>query len=1130
MVTGPHRLAGGYLAALTGPKVADWRRRWAAAGVVALLALAVTGTIGAEGYLASVAFISLTIASGLSWVELRQTPGHRRLRPSLLHARNTPRHVSRPAPIRITRWEGPVAVIATMLITTGAVQTWFRPGTAIAGGDIAPPNGTAWLDHLFAAWTWSGGDLGRPPNLETQLPWGAVLLLVHVAGGSSALAQRFWLTFLFAGASLSALWLLHLLTDSWTAAAAGALLFCFSPFVLSVVGPSAVYLTALFLVVVEPAIILSVCSARWLVRTGVVALVATVPFIGYAWQNPPMVLALVASAATATTLAIAHYGRPAVYRAAKLFFLALPLALAVSLYWLVPSLEQIRFDALSQLATLTNWTWTESRSTLANAFWLNTSWAWPIKEYTPYGGAYSHLPLSLLRYAFPLLGFVALTFNYQATPKDHRRLATAALGATGALLLIFLSTGTRPPGAPVFDALYRLPYGWLLQGPGRFLILVAVGYATMTAVSIERWIGYLQRHSPLLHPSSFTRHVLANLTLGTAIVTIGAIAPGYPLAFGSVVHGANDPPLPSSHVRVPKYWPELANYLNRPSTPPGAVLVMPPDPFYQMAYRWGYHGSDAFITDMLRRGVLDPAGQGWAASREELLSAVRQVASSLLGHQFNQANSILQALGTRDILDRGDISTTFPGLSVDSPRALSAALRADPAITLVHRSGPLLLYRLRSAQGLASPRSGVPYVTAQTSHPNPLELALLTKGTVIIEHRPIPGVPAVVQIPSLTSFRLQHRSLSYVTALPPRPSYLASTLPAAGKPNKTTRLHIGLARKVDAYELLVRPNPQTARMDLYVSEQLGGNELPNGHFTSGPWETIGNCDNAPGVKANVRADIVDAPGAMAGRALQLSATAEIACESQPIVWRGGSVLLTLSARSLSGNGPAICLWQVGPNRCASTADLEDSRTWRTYRQVITPAPGTQALSLFLYAYGPDNGTTTVDDYAAITVYPVHTSPPVAIMATGGSRPRRLPVLTVADSTFSTVWATSRDARHVLVDGMTNGWLTASTKNILPYETIGPTLHYAFVTSWVGLSGTLLLAVSIVAGQVPGAQGTTRVKRRVKRRTSLRPMRSDCHARGPLSTPTRACATPKSPKPAPRSDRAHYRISGVTDPP
>lgn len=1051
-------LGGGWSA------VALWRRSVAWVGVLALAALAGFGTLGGAGIFAAAAFAALTAATILAWIELG---GYRRRRlpdPGAVAEASSKRTSGGKVPRGRTR-AGLLAVGITAAVAIGAVQTWFTPGTAIAGGDLAPPNGTAWLGRLFAPWTWSGSDLGHPGSLEPQLPWACLLWLVHRAGGSAALAQRLWFTFLFLGAALGALWLLRLLRASWAASTVGSLLYLFNPFVVSNIGTNPVFLAALVLIVVEPAIVISVTSGRWRRRTGAVALVATVPLVGYAYENPPLVLAVVLAAGVALVGSFVWAGRSACRRALGFLALGIPLAIAVSLYWALPALEQLKFEAVHQLSTLSSWTWTETRSTLANAFWLNTSWAWPYKYYVPYSGAYAALPLSMLRYAFPFIGFSALTVRFDPSLPSQRRSAVAAAGATGSLLFVFLSTGTRLPGSLLFDPLYHLPYGWLLQGPGRFLLLAGLGYAVMAVVTVDTWMDYLDRALGAVGGWAPRRTGLARAVVAVGIVGVAAIAPGFPLAFGAVAPGRRPDSLPSTHVRVPQYWTQIANYLNGPASPAGNLLVFPPDPFYQMLYTWGYYGNDGFITDMIGRNVLDPAGQGYGAASGALIGDVNQAATTLLAGDDTAANRILSALGTPLILVREDLSVQDPVVRPDSPKRLAAALAADPRVRLVRRFGPLLLYRLREdADIVPLVRSGVPYATSRAPTPNLVALSALPPGTAIVRHAPIPGVPDVVQVPSESAWQLDGRNLRAVVPLPPGRSYRLLQLGTAKLSQLDVPLRIGA---------LARVGPALARVGVTrrdafasVSTRVGPNELSDGNFETGQWQTsIGNCDAVPGTSPQLSGRLGLAPPGLPGAELMLSASGDIACEARAISWRGGPVLLSLSARDLSGPAPAICLWEVGPDRCATLPPFASSRSWQRYQQVVSPSGGTRGLSLFLYALGGPGGTRGASAFADVEVRSLAVSPPLAILATGNNRSVRPPSLTTMDSTFSSVWTSPRPAQHVLVNGVANGWLSSATGLLTPRNTTDPILALGETFAIVGAAGALLVGASVGLGSL-----------------------------------------------------------------
>ena len=182
------------------------------------------------------------------------------------------------------------------------------------------------------------------------------------------------------------------------------------------------------------------------------------------------------------------------------------------------------------------------------------------------------------------------------------------------------------------------------------------------------------------------------------------------------------PLLPSTHVSVPAYWTAMASYLNG-SAPPGNLLVLPEDDFYQMPYTWGYYGADSFIRNLIARNVVDPVAQGYAPAQQELIDAVHLVQQGLLAHDWPSVRRTLTAIGTPLLLVRGDVNAAFPGRHITPPAALDRALREDPGMRLVHRAGKLELFALRGHIGPTG--SVVSYATVNSATPDLRDLALL---------------------------------------------------------------------------------------------------------------------------------------------------------------------------------------------------------------------------------------------------------------------------------------------------------------------------------------------------------------------------------------------------------------------
>jgi arabinofuranan 3-O-arabinosyltransferase len=224
--------------------------------------------------------------------------------------------------------------------------------------------------------------------------------------------------------------------------------------------------------------------------------------------------------------------------------------------------------------------------------------------------------------------------------------------------------------------------------------------------------------------------------------------------------------------------------------------------------------------------------------------------------------------------------------------------------------------------------------------------------------------------------------------------------------------------------------------------------------------------------------------------------------------------LQLDYQTVRGRGARLCVWQVGPNRCANLPDLAASEDWTTYDVTFEPAPGTTALRLYLYADGND-GRLTVTRYRDPTLT---TPSPVVVVLTqqqdGGQRapatevsresPSRYSVavrgsegrfvLAFAE-TFAPGWKLTKlpagwSARHVEVDGYANGWEITGRGDATFALRYRPA---ALASAGARVSATALVAVvlvSLVAGIVrrrgSGRRRAADRRRHARRRRIARP--------------------------------------------
>jgi arabinofuranan 3-O-arabinosyltransferase len=941
---------------ISQPVLSALRRLTAGAGVALLPILGIFRESVALDSLALVVWAALCVATVSGWLQL------------VLDGRSPERTASSDKKPHPWAWIGVGAVVA--IVAGVAAQTWFQPGTTLAGGDDVVPNGTAWIGRLFEPWVWSGTTLGEPSQLPMALPRAAMLSLTRAFGADPAIAHRILESSLFIGAGLGALALLASLRIGPEAALAGTAIYLFNPYVVTYVSPHDVYLAALFLLPTIPAALIWAGTGRLSMWLGATLVAATSPLIGYAFAEPPLV-GMILGVMLLTPLAVAWVdGRRAALRSLLTLLLALPLLLTTSAYWMVPAIIHLSEMHLNQTGIFLGFNWTagELRTTVRNAFWLNTRWMWIAPEYFPYARSYDQWPLSALRFALPALAFSVLALP-RIMRRDHRptrdrSLRLAVAGATAALFVIFMATGTKPPGNILFDRLYRLPYGWLLQEPERFVMVVALAYAILIAILVD---SLLDHESVAQYMRS--RHLKAPVfRFSVAPLAIGMAAlVGFPLYTGALVPDSG-PPLPAwanharpQHVQMPAYWEEMARFADG-VTIRGSVLVMPPDDYYEMPYTW-YYGGDAFIAEMFNRHVLVPS-----YPPTPLIDAVNLTAQSILHRDWRQAEALVTALDAPLILVRRDIVTPFHNHSILPPDDLTAALLAAPNFVLVKQIGLLDLFEVR--RSTQETDVGARFATINTQTPDLRVLSVLPPNTSLVSTEPLPQALNVVEAPPLELWRADGGTLSWQSPASP-----AGGLDRIAELQSKTVVSLDRAGSfISGPDIKLSPSadPWTALSMLPEAREA----INNGDFAIGGWGPVSDCYPAilTQVKPTLVATVLGGRGPGGSPALELFASGGSACVGRRLDWGGGSLLISLMVDHIQGAAPEVCLWETGPNRCALLPSIPTTDGWSNYRAMITPDVGTKSLTLFLQASAYRTQSPTTTHYALVRVIEVPTLP------------------------------------------------------------------------------------------------------------------------------------------------------------
>ena len=213
--------------------------------------------------------------------------------------------------------------------------------------------------------------------------------------------------------------------------------------------------------------------------------------------------------------------------------------------------------------------------------------------------------------------------------------------------------------------------------------------------------------------------------------------------------------------------------------------------------------------------------------------------------------------------------------------------------------------------------------------------------------------------------------------------------------------------------------------------------------TVGPFSELADChalDESSPEEAGLAAEVIEHGVRLRARAHTACVWTEIAEPDLTLPYR-----LRLTARTVSGRDARLCVWQVGPGRCAGAPPLRTSNAWLDYDATFTLEPGTTGVQLYLYADGQED-PPTITEYRDIEVRPVQPTtisltavtpapdPPTVRLAS--EAPDRYEVevdeadgqfvLTLAES-YAPGWQVhglpeGATAEHVMIDGYANGWL------------------------------------------------------------------------------------------------------------
>lgn len=912
------------------------------------------------------------------------------------------------------------------LVAALSVQTWFRGDAALAGGDLAPP--VAPGSEYRAHWNGFETGAGAPGYPIVSLPYYEGLRLFSWLGFGEVAFQRLWLTVLVAGTAAAVVFLARGLVSSPLAAAVAGFVPLFSSY----------RLTLAFDPVPLVAMIAAAVLGGLVIRAGGEAGPRPLVFAlaslscGFVFVNPPHLALVLVWVAISGLLAWAAHGRRAPRRVGRFLLAGMPLALLFNLWWIVPAVLTITgstFDERFAVESVDEWAWTHVRGHLSNVVAFTSLWSWPYPEYFPFSARLERAPFAALQYVPAVAAALGLVLV-----ERRRRIVALVLAVVG-VLAIWVMKGLHGPLAGTNGWFYdNMPGFWLLREPTKMGLVLVLVFALLAALAISRLV-------------SLSRWVGA---AAAALVIAGGAVYAHPLLTGAVVP-TERPLLPSAHVRVPSGWRAAAAYLER-QPDGGKVVVLPRLDYYQTPTTWGYYGA-SFLHHLIDRPVIEPLPETYF--RDPVVdSLVGQLQEEVVSGQ-GDVTGVLQALGARYVVLRHDLDTAFPDRSFVSPGLLASRLAGVDGLRRLRGFGQAVIYE---APGVRTPEvyPAVPLIQDGSSLGALYRTLAMAQHAALVQPKAggtLDGIPTgqtrVVQPKAPGDWlavdverdAVVLRSLGEKADNAFRPPLVS--VPAPEPPFAVSvgsrRFAVGESEDARRRIAVLNPADLPEGRTLYPPEPIA--------FRPSHAERVGDCnkyDDRSLGEVGISAGIT---GSGDGATLRLTAREHSACVAIPIdAARAGKALrLQLFYRGVTGHSARLCLWQEGPDRCAALPPLDASPGWHQFDETVTPAAGTGAAFLFLYADGDRGGRrATETEYRRFTVAarapdvglavrPLARLPEISYRRTAPGefrvrvRGADHPFVLVAAETFAPGWKIETSGRdtgdvtHFRVNGYANGW-------------------------------------------------------------------------------------------------------------
>ena len=277
----------------------------------------------------------------------------------------------------------------------------------------------------------------------------------------------------------------------------------------------------------------------------------------------------------------------------KLLLLSMVSLVFFNAYWILPLIIYNTSGAVSHFTPrakvdLSQLLRTSKNAKISQVFRFLAPWFWYDKAfgtpYVPYSFIYD-IPINIvLNFIIPIISFMTFLLK-------RNRPYTLYFGITS---LIGLAFSAGPNAPPPFNTLFiflytNFPLSFLFRNPyNKFMILECFSLISLFALALESINYYLSK-----------RYIKIIFYTFVTFVILSSCAPS--IIGSHFIQRTGS--LPSYNVKIPAYWLDFSNWINSQPNE-GAILLLPPNPFYQVHYLWGYHGLDIASPYLLNKPTI----------------------------------------------------------------------------------------------------------------------------------------------------------------------------------------------------------------------------------------------------------------------------------------------------------------------------------------------------------------------------------------------------------------------------------------------------------------------------------------------------------------------------------------------